>query len=450
MARLRRCAVFLLLAGVSALAQAPDAPQPRTLIGNTSSVQAVAFSPDARLLATANSDHMVTLWDVATGQQVNNLEGHTGPVTAVAFSPDGRRLASGGEDHAIKLWDITAATARHTLTGHTDRVNSLAFSPDGKLLASAADDHAVKLWDAATGNELRSFTGHTNRVFAVAFSPDGKLLASASDDYSIRLWDVASGQQTQRINYVINHSDRVFSLAFSPDGKLLAAGCFDHTVKLWDVATAKPLPALVGHTDAVTSVAFAPDGRLASASWDHTVRLWDTSTAQQTNILRGHSNMVFSVAFSPDGVWLASAGAEPGVRLWPNGASLEIHTDPAAQVQLNGELKGVADATGALTLISLRPGHYKLQAQLAPDKVVYREMDINAGDKLAIPMQITRVALKEPEIEDALRKGLPPTRMAELVKQYGVDFALTPRLEQRLRSAGADADLLAAITASKR
>ena len=40
--------------------------------------------------------------------------------------------------------------------------------------------------------------------------------------------------------------------------------------------------------------------------------------------------------------------------------------------------------------------------------------------------------------------------MTELVKQFGVDFVLTDEAEKRLRSAGADSDLLLTIAKAKK
>lgn len=69
------------------------------------SADALAFSPDARVLAAGAGDAVV-LWDLDAERELHRFKGHAGLVTAVAFAPDGKTLASGGADSTVLLWDI--------------------------------------------------------------------------------------------------------------------------------------------------------------------------------------------------------------------------------------------------------------------------------------------------------------------------------------------------------
>jgi RNA polymerase sigma factor (sigma-70 family) len=75
------------------------------------SFEPLAFSPDGRLLASADG-FTVRLWEVATGKEVARFEGHQGEIHSLAFSDNGRRLASASTDSTVLIWNVAIGSDR--------------------------------------------------------------------------------------------------------------------------------------------------------------------------------------------------------------------------------------------------------------------------------------------------------------------------------------------------
>ena len=278
----------------------------------------VAFSPDGAELASGGRGNIVSLWDVASRQEVAAWEGHDcNVVDAGGFSPDGRLLATASWNE-IKLWDVASRGELAVMEGHaiSSRVWEMAFSPAGDILASASSDRTVRLWDVARQEETAVLEGHDGRVNSVAFSPDGTTVASGAGDNTVRLWDAASRKQ---IAVLEGHAKRVNSVAFSPDGAILASsGSTDATVRLWDVASRQPFSTYDNRPYRyVRSVAFSPDGAILAISANPArVVLWDVVTEEIIETLTSLGGGAQPIAFSPDGRLLAGPSAFGRIELW--------------------------------------------------------------------------------------------------------------------------------------
>jgi WD40 repeat protein/serine/threonine protein kinase len=185
----------------------------------------VALSPDGHWLASwGGMEKTVKIWDIVAGKELNSLIGHSSTVLGVTFSPDSRRLATASADQTVKIWDTATGADLITLNGHLGNVSSVAFSPDGRLLASGGWDQMVKIWDTATNKVLFTLKGHaakngTGKVSSLVFSPDSRRLASGSRRSGTKIWDTATGKEL----YSFKDQGSVMCLAFSQDGQCLAS-----------------------------------------------------------------------------------------------------------------------------------------------------------------------------------------------------------------------------------
>jgi WD40 repeat protein len=332
---------------------APARAELRVLRGHKDFVYPVAYSPDGRLIASGGWDHVLRLWDAASGEDVGVLgaEARLLPFCSLAFSPDGRRLVSRSAEGKLQIWDAETGQclAEPPCAKMYDpgSAHSVVVTPDGRR-AAAGEGKGVRWWDLDTAGEQGRLELPLEEVRLLAMRRDG-LLAVAGKGPDIVLVEPDTG----RVRVTMRHADVgqeavsstvVQALAFSPDGRRLLSAGRDRLLRLWDAETGALVKKMEGHTGEVFAAAFHPDGkRIASGGRDRVVRIWDAETGEELVRLPGHTNYIFSLAFSPDGTALASGSGDFTVRLWetaPLSKRLEARHEMAA---LRPEAEGLVE-----------------------------------------------------------------------------------------------------------
>ena len=318
-------------------------------------INALAFSPDSKTLATVGSD-TIRLWDMRRDKPRATSKWELVRCYALAFSPESQFLASGLWNEEVHLWptmpeerqeernSFVQYSPKLALKGHKGIVSKLLFSPDGRTLITGSVDGLIKAWDTASGNQRFTCEAHINHIWRASFTEKSSVFTTVNwpgnpiRGLYQRLWDVKTGEQL-----ALHFWDATLPAAISPDATTFVIhrrfrdSSFEGNWEVWDSSNAKRAWAILlghpnteGHSDVLFT--FAPDGKiLASAGKDNSIYLWEIPERSQLpaghglssivhnldfrSILEGDGEHISALAFSSDAKMLASGSDEAIIRL---------------------------------------------------------------------------------------------------------------------------------------
>ena len=238
-------------------------------------VRTLSYSPDGELLAVGCRSRLargapasdglahkkVKVYDLSSGDVRCEIE-HDDQVDAVAFSPNGRFLASGCSSGILKVYDfeqdsvftVWRAGDLDAAAGFGGKIRSIAFSPNGKWLAAAG--FGLKVWNTSNFMLYATLGGHASPIEGIAFSSTNRL-ASASLDHTVLIWDLNSAGT---ITQVHDFDGRVENVAICPNGEIAVYTFQPSQLALWD-----PLSDTVRYLDESGPFAISETGILATA-----------------------------------------------------------------------------------------------------------------------------------------------------------------------------------------
>jgi WD40 repeat protein len=348
------------------------------LPGHTRPVDAVAFSPDGKILATASSDQSIILWSAEDGKLIRTIK-NAKDVKKLVFSPDSKLLAvneSGYNTGAVRVWSVENGQEVFKYPGRLDGGANIAFSPDGKTFVmhylffdvqsdSHSDRYRYSLWSVGNWQKLEEYDHDDTElyifdtdiaasngqllatqirgkelvvvnlsskqkeavftlnaeVFPLAFDSAFNVFASREvyDERLIHVWSWKDRKEIQTIKLDV---DVGMNLRMSPDGSLLAFPTEDGKIRVWSLATNTELlnvkvlfPSNRIYND-MYSFVFSPDSKKIAWSDDkNNLNIANVADGKKLLTIEAQNHAVEAIAFSPDSKLMATTKSDGKVSL---------------------------------------------------------------------------------------------------------------------------------------
>lgn len=134
-------------------------------------------------------------------------------------------------------------------------------------------------------------------------------------------------------------------------------------------------------------------------------------------------------------------------------ATLAITSDPGdVHIYVNDQSHGLTSEDGH-AMLQLSPGAYKVKLVLPGYNDWQQPVTLAAGASTQVTAKLEPTGpppFTESDVNEMLEGKMSSKRIATLVEERGVDFALSPDLEKHLRAIGGTSDLLLAIAEHKK
>ena len=349
--------------------------------GHPGLVKTIKYSHDGTVFAFAGNDRNIYLLDSATRKIARVLVEHMGPAEAVAFSPDDKLLVSMDENGNCKVWDrMTGALIKGVkATDNFRDIRRMEFSPDGKVLMILLEGD-LQLWDTQTwtlagyirtAEKYESTSGQMTIGYSsvpvsdATFASDGKTLITGHYDGTVRHWNFTTGEQLAKLKV----GDRIQFLASIPQQNALLVAVEagkDLSIKEIDSENGREIKRFVGFDLAyMKALSVDQQGKHFAASFiSGEVHFWNFDRPSPIRKFDGDNSGNQSIAFSPNGKNMVYGGdgqniliydTLTGRKLWqllPPYKRSELETrlekESALQRTIIGKRKAVRDKQGSI------------------------------------------------------------------------------------------------------
>lgn len=253
-------------------------PLPDLQLAHPGGVNDFNVTNNKQYLVSACADGAAYLWDLSNGKQLQRFGPHQASIDAVAASPDGRLVASGCQNGNVWVWDAGTGQRIKLLASFPTGIETIVWSNDGNYLAAGGRYSEVRVWNADFEQVLHFPNDHRHE--SLLFSLDNKQIYIPTRT-SLSLWDLESATQLKSIATDPLTNIRTLCWAGSNHEFILAGDRFTEQLVVIDVAAGKPFGTLRTHVRYPQHLAVNPDRtQLATVFEDGHLRLFDLKSLQ--------------------------------------------------------------------------------------------------------------------------------------------------------------------------
>lgn len=314
----------------------PTQPELLHSLKHSSSVLALAVSPQHDSIYAGTQDGEIVVWSLSTFHQVQQVQAHKRSVMSLSLSPDGSYLFSSACDPIINVWCPRTLRRLYEIYGNHDvgDIFSTAYSPQHDTLYIGAQNMTIQwvsLSDPSTKvtpDSQRHPDRRSHRFF------DSKAIGGTStprrseDKWGLipranNVLEIDSGAIRKFAHYGYIYCMLIAkgpTVEVGPEDDVLISGGGDGTIKLWSLgaqgrtdpddperAGIKEIMSL-GADDAESVLSLALDGSfLYAGKLDGIVELWDLDTAQRLRVIKAQNHDIMSLQMGWGYLWTTSA-----------------------------------------------------------------------------------------------------------------------------------------------